>query len=71
MGAAQTRKLGRAWAVAQGRGAQRAGAAIASVVPRAWGAERERSARATIIYKYLSGAAESLNGDHLVSRSKR
>eukprot|EP00965_Chrysotila_dentata_P021667 717501-Pleurochrysis_carterae.AAC.1 len=28
----------------QARGAQRAGVAIASVVQRAWGAERERSA---------------------------
>eukprot|EP00965_Chrysotila_dentata_P079959 2637490-Pleurochrysis_carterae.AAC.1 len=34
----------RAWAAAQRRGAPRAGAAIASGVPRAWGAERERSA---------------------------
>eukprot|EP00965_Chrysotila_dentata_P070422 2327301-Pleurochrysis_carterae.AAC.1 len=43
MGAAQTRGLRRAWAVAQGRGAQQAGAAIMSAVPRAWKAERERS----------------------------
>eukprot|EP00965_Chrysotila_dentata_P245239 6206432-Pleurochrysis_carterae.AAC.4 len=44
MGAAQVPGLGRAWAVAQGGDAQRAGAAIASVIPRAWRAERERSA---------------------------
>ena len=44
MGAAQARGLGRAWAVARGGGAQRAGAAIASEFPRAWEAERERAA---------------------------
>eukprot|EP00965_Chrysotila_dentata_P088289 2915578-Pleurochrysis_carterae.AAC.1 len=44
MGAAQARRLGRAWAVAQGGGAQRSGAAVASGFPRAWGAERERCA---------------------------
>eukprot|EP00965_Chrysotila_dentata_P172038 5677058-Pleurochrysis_carterae.AAC.3 len=41
---AQARGMGRAWAVARGGGAQRAGAAIPSGFPRAWGAERERSA---------------------------
>eukprot|EP00965_Chrysotila_dentata_P108008 3567289-Pleurochrysis_carterae.AAC.2 len=36
--------LGRAWAVARGGGANWTGAAIASGFPRAWEAERERSA---------------------------
>eukprot|EP00965_Chrysotila_dentata_P210190 6185759-Pleurochrysis_carterae.AAC.1 len=43
-GAAQARELGRAWAVAQGRGAQQWASAIASGFPKTWGAERERSA---------------------------
>eukprot|EP00965_Chrysotila_dentata_P007017 228776-Pleurochrysis_carterae.AAC.1 len=44
MGAAQTRALGRAWAVARGGGAQQWVSTIASGFPRAWGAERRRSA---------------------------
>eukprot|EP00965_Chrysotila_dentata_P054752 1818334-Pleurochrysis_carterae.AAC.1 len=41
---AQARGLGAPTGRLKERGAQRAGAAIASRVPRAWGAERERSA---------------------------
>eukprot|EP00965_Chrysotila_dentata_P177530 5864514-Pleurochrysis_carterae.AAC.1 len=37
MGAAQARGQGRAWAVAQGRGAQRSGATIASRVSKSLG----------------------------------
>eukprot|EP00965_Chrysotila_dentata_P257128 6212776-Pleurochrysis_carterae.AAC.5 len=40
----RARGLGRACAVAQGGGAHRSAAAIASENPKAWGAERERSA---------------------------
>eukprot|EP00965_Chrysotila_dentata_P114524 3785038-Pleurochrysis_carterae.AAC.1 len=43
---ARARGLGRAWAVARKGGAQQAGAAIASVIPRTWRAERERSTSA-------------------------